>query len=124
MVDRRTKVSAFILYFDTFFTASGNPVPPETEVEIIREDEAVVAEVWPLGGRPPPQRRASQHKRKEKSTDELATQNPVEGKEGKQAVKMDAVTSFSTSPKSIPTHWKQTLFLLKEPFVIDEGMHL
>ncbi|KAF5393730.1 hypothetical protein D9757_000259 [Collybiopsis confluens] len=123
-VDRRTKVSAFILYFDIFFTASGNPVPPETEVAITGEDEAVFAEVWPLGGRPPPQRRASQRRRKEKSTDELASQNlqkPAEGKDGKQTVKTDTVTSFSTSPKSIPTHWKQTLFLLKEPFVIDEG---
>ncbi|KAJ3932707.1 MAG: S-adenosyl-L-methionine-dependent methyltransferase [Lentinula lateritia] len=110
-VDRRTKVTAFILYFDTFFTASGNPVAPEKEVDVIQENDAVVAEVWPLGGRPAPQRRMSQHHKKEKSVD----------KSTGDATKTDVVTSFSTGPKSIPTHWKQTLFLLKEPFVVDEG---
>ncbi|KIK65562.1 hypothetical protein GYMLUDRAFT_70665 [Collybiopsis luxurians FD-317 M1] len=120
-VDRRTKVSAFILYFDTFFTASGNPVPPETEVEVVREDEVVVAEVWPLGGRSPPQRRASQHNKKEKSADKVKAEKSAEEGKEKDAVKVDAVISFSTGPKSIPTHWKQTLFLLKEPFLVDEG---
>ncbi|KAJ3735931.1 S-adenosyl-L-methionine-dependent methyltransferase [Lentinula guzmanii] len=108
-VDRRTKVTAFILYFDTFFTASGNPVAPETEVQIIHENEAVIAEVWPLGGRPAPQRRMSHQHKKGKSL------------EGGEVAKAEVVTSFSTGPKSIPTHWKQTLFLLKEPFMVDEG---
>ncbi|KAJ3759216.1 S-adenosyl-L-methionine-dependent methyltransferase [Lentinula raphanica] len=107
--DRRTKVTAFILYFDTFFTTSGNPVAPETEVQIIQENEAVLAEVWPLGGRPAPQRRMSQHHKKAKS------------QEDGELTKADVVTSFSTGPNSISTHWKQTLFLLKEPFVVDEG---
>jgi len=31
------------------------------------------------------------------------------------------ITSFSTGPKSTPTHWKQTLFLLREPLVVVEG---
>ncbi|KAJ4482476.1 S-adenosyl-L-methionine-dependent methyltransferase [Lentinula aciculospora] len=108
-VNRRTKVTAFILYFDTFFTASGNPVSPETEVEVIQENDAVLAEVWPLGGRPAPQRRMSQHHKKDNSL------------ESRDFTRAEAVTSFSTGPQSIPTHWKQTLFLLKEPFVIDEG---
>ncbi|KAF9068611.1 S-adenosyl-L-methionine-dependent methyltransferase [Rhodocollybia butyracea] len=103
-VDRRSKVTAFILYFDTFFTASGNPVSPETEVQVVGKDEAVVAEVWPLGGRHGPQRRMSQRAKKD----------PVESE-------LPKVTSFSTGPKSIPTHWKQTLFLVKEPFIVDEG---
>lgn len=88
-VDRRTKVTAFILYFDTFFTASGNPVAPEKEVDVIQENDAVVAEVWPLGGRPAPQRRMSQHHKKEKSVD----------KSTGDATKTDVVTSFSTGPK-------------------------
>ena len=29
--------------------------------------------------------------------------------------------SFTTGPESEPTHWKQTLFLLKEPIVVQEG---
>ena len=33
----------------------------------------------------------------------------------------EKVRSFSTGPRSTPTHWKQTLFLLREPIVVDEG---
>ncbi|KAF8194371.1 arginine N-methyltransferase 3 [Mycena galopus ATCC 62051] len=97
-VERRTKVNSFILYFDTFFTADGHPVPEGTEVKVIRESDPVVAEVWPVGNRPAPQRRASSGV----------------GESAK-------ITSFSTGPQSIPTHWKQTLFLLREPFIINEG---
>ncbi len=96
-VERRTKVTAFILYFDTFFTMTGKPVSPSTQVKVIRENEVVLAEVWPVGGKPNAQRRPSQGTEKEK------------------------VTSFSTGPQSIPTHWKQTIFLLREPFVVEEG---
>src|ERR1700675_1733675 len=32
--ERRTKVYTFILYFDTFFTVTGDPVPPDTAVHI------------------------------------------------------------------------------------------
>ncbi|KAJ6455461.1 protein arginine N-methyltransferase [Mycena sanguinolenta] len=100
-VERRTKVNSFILYFDTFFTANGRPVPEGTEVKVIREGDPVVAEVWPVGGRPAPQRRTS-------------------SSFGKQ-LEAPKITSFSTGPQSIPTHWKQTLFLLREPFIINEG---
>jgi len=98
-VERRTKVNSFILYFDTFFTVDGKPVPDGTEVKVIRENDAVLAEVWPVGGRPAPQRRVT-------SGGKLETPK---------------ITSFSTGPQSIPTHWKQTLFLLREPIVIEEG---
>ncbi|KAF7365651.1 Protein arginine N-methyltransferase 3 [Mycena venus] len=101
-VERRTKVNAFILYFDTFFAADGRPVPEGTEVKIVREGDPVLAEVWPVGGRPAPQRRVSSG-------------------HGKGSGEGPKITSFSTSPQSIPTHWKQTLFLLREPFVVSEG---
>ncbi|KAH6912597.1 arginine N-methyltransferase 3 [Coprinopsis sp. MPI-PUGE-AT-0042] len=94
---KRTKINSLILYFDTFFTTSGNPVPPETEVKVIKEGEAVLAELWPVGGKPAPQRRQSLSSKKEK------------------------ITSFSTGPQSSPTHWKQALFMLKEPFWASEG---
>ncbi|KAG7444182.1 S-adenosyl-L-methionine-dependent methyltransferase [Guyanagaster necrorhizus] len=95
--ERRTKVTAFVLYFDTFFTKTGKPVSPSTQVKVVKDDEVVLAEVWPVGGKPPPQRRPSQGADREK------------------------VTSFSTGPQSIPTHWKQTIFLLREPIVVEEG---
>jgi len=99
--ERRTKVNSFILYFDTFFAADGQPVPEGTEVKVIRESDPVLAEVWPVGGRPAPQRRVSSNV-------------------GKQS-EAPKITSFSTGPQSIPTHWKQTLFLLREPIVVTEG---
>ncbi|KAF9019946.1 S-adenosyl-L-methionine-dependent methyltransferase [Hymenopellis radicata] len=99
-VERRTKVTAFILYFDTFFTMTGKPVSPNTQVKVIKENEVVLAEVWPVGGKPNAQRRPSQGTEKEK------------------------VTSFSTGPQSIPTHWKQTIFLVREPFVVEEGAEI
>jgi len=98
--ERKTKVTALILYFDTFFTTTGKPIHPTTQVKVIKDGDAVLAEIWPVGGKRPAQRRASQ--------------SSVKDSIGK-------VTSFSTGPKSIPTHWKQTLFLLKEPIVVDEG---
>ncbi|KII88239.1 hypothetical protein PLICRDRAFT_161146 [Plicaturopsis crispa FD-325 SS-3] len=98
--ERRTKVHALVLYFDTFFTTTGDPVPPSKEVEVIKDRDVVVAEVWPVGNKPAPQRRQSQG----------------EGLKG-----MEKVTSFSTGPQSIPTHWKQTIFLLREPIIVEEG---
>lgn len=100
--DRRTNVRSFILYFDTFFSSIGEPVPEGTKVTFVKEGDVALAEVWPVGGKPAPQRRASHG----------------EGLGGKPKTK---ITSFSTGPKSVPTHWKQTLFLLREPIAIDAG---
>ncbi|KAG5645450.1 hypothetical protein DXG03_005999 [Asterophora parasitica] len=96
-VERRTKINAFILYFDTFFTVSGHPVSQNTEVKVVKEGDVVLAEIWPAGGKAAPQRRKS------------------------LTADKDAVTSFSTGPQSLPTHWKQTLFLLREPISVAEG---
>jgi protein arginine N-methyltransferase 3 len=96
-VERRTKINAFILYFDTFFTITGHPIPPGADVKVIKEGDVVLAEVWPVGGKPAPKRRQS------------------------HGFDKDTVTSFSTGPQSMPTHWKQTLFLLREPISVAEG---
>ena len=101
-IDRRTKIKAFVLYFDTFFSSTGEPIPEDTKVTIVKEGEVALAEVWPVGGKPAPQRRASLG----------------EGLKRKARAK---ITSFSTGPKSVPTHWKQTVFLLREPMTLDEG---
>ncbi|KAG7088874.1 hypothetical protein E1B28_012824 [Marasmius oreades] len=119
-VERRTKVTSFILYFDTFFTASGAPVPPDTEPQIVGVGQAQVAEVWPVGGKAPPQRRASQQLEERKM--ERRKTEEESGLRSKEKEKpSEVVTSFSTGPKSVPTHWKQTIFLLKEPFIVNEG---
>ncbi|TRM62093.1 S-adenosyl-L-methionine-dependent methyltransferase [Schizophyllum amplum] len=95
--DRRSKVRCLCLYFDTFFTASGAPIKEGTAVSIIKNEDPQLAEVWPVGGKPAPKRRASSNAEKEKDT------------------------SFSTGPRSIPTHWKQTLLFLREPITVSEG---
>lgn len=95
--EKRSKVTALVLYFDVFFNPSGQEVPEGTKVQIIKEGEAVVAEFWPVGGKPAARRRQS------------------------IAKDIGGVTSFSTGPQSIPTHWKQTLFVLREPFWVTEG---
>lgn len=102
---KRTKIRAFVLYFDTFFTTTGEPVPPEVPVKVTKEGDVTLAEVWPVGGKPPPQRRAS-------------VGPGLKQKEDRR------VTSFSTGPQSLPTHWKQTIFLLREPIQADDGAHL
>ncbi|KZT08853.1 S-adenosyl-L-methionine-dependent methyltransferase [Laetiporus sulphureus 93-53] len=102
IADRCTKVHALLVYFDVFFAEDGQPVPPDTEAYVVCEGDPVLAEVWPLGGRPHPSRRMSSG----------------EGLRGKVRPK---VTNFSTSPQSMPTHWKQTIFLLRDPITVHEG---
>lgn len=99
---KRTKIHAFVLYFDTFFTTTGEPVLPEVPVRVTKEGDVTLAEVWPVGGKAPPQRRAS-------------TGPGLKQKEDKR------VTSFSTGPRSQPTHWKQTIFLLRDPIHAEDG---
>jgi hypothetical protein len=99
-----TKIHAFVLYFDTFFT-TGDAVPPSVPVKVTKEGDVTLAEVCPVGGKPPPQRRAS-------------TGAGLKQKEDRM------VTSFSTRPDGQPTHWKQTVFLLSEPIPAEEGTFL
>jgi len=98
---KRTKIHTFVLYFDTFFSPLGMPISPSTKVKTAHEGTPIVAEVWPLGGRFQPKRRASQG----------GSKTPGE----------ERITSFSTGPESAPTHWKQTIFLLHEPIRAHEG---
>jgi type I protein arginine methyltransferase len=95
--DRRTKVHALVLYFDTFFEATGSPISSDTPVRITRDGGGELAEVWPIGRRPSVPRR--QHVKNKHNT-----------------------ISFSTGPRSVPTHWKHTIFLLREPIMVTEGM--
>ncbi|EJF55863.1 protein arginine N-methyltransferase [Dichomitus squalens] len=98
--ERRIKVHAFVLYFDTFFTNTGAPIPDDVEAYVIHEGDPILAEVWPLGGRPYQGRR-------------MSTGGGLTGR--------PKVTSFSTGPASMPTHWKQTIFFLREPISVADG---
>lgn len=63
-------------------------------MQLVRDGEPALAEVWQVPGKV---------KRKESMSER--------GKD----------VSFSTGPQSAPTHWKHTLFLLREPITADEG---
>jgi hypothetical protein len=39
-----------------------------------------------------------------------------------EGLKKEKFTSFTTGPDSVPTHWKQTVFLLREPISAQEGV--
>ncbi|KAH9073434.1 S-adenosyl-L-methionine-dependent methyltransferase [Lactarius deliciosus] len=67
----------------------------DTVVHVTR-DGSELAEVWPVGRRLSVPRRQS-----------------VKSRQG--------IVSFSTGPRSAPTHWKHTIFLLREPIVVTEG---
>ncbi|KAF8121227.1 S-adenosyl-L-methionine-dependent methyltransferase [Boletus edulis] len=98
----RTKIHALVLYFDTFFTTTGVHLPPDVPVRIIKDGDVTLAEVWPIAGKPPPKRRAS-------------LSPGLKEREEKRVI------SFSTGPTSQPTHWMQTIFLLKDPILAEEG---
>lgn len=117
-------------------------IAKEEEVYLVREGDAVLAEVWPVGGKKASVKRrrssgGSSLKRKESTAEGEAedadkskeTLDKVKEEQEQEKEKMDAedkerkekITSFSTGPESIPTHWKQTVFLLKEPIGVEEG---
>jgi len=100
------KVHCFLLYFDAFFTTKRDPVERDKEVKLVREGEAIIAEVWQVGHRDAGG--ATGHDRK------LERRKSSFEAKGKP-------TSFSTGPLSIPTHWKQTILMLREPIHIEEG---
>ncbi|KZV96499.1 S-adenosyl-L-methionine-dependent methyltransferase [Exidia glandulosa HHB12029] len=98
-----TKVRALVLYFDVFFATDREPTPRDAEVQIVSPDEPQVAEVWsiPAG-------------RSEVKSPSLQRRKSSVDPRGRP-------TSFSTGPQSVPTHWKQTVFLLREPINVQPG---
>ncbi|KAH8104934.1 S-adenosyl-L-methionine-dependent methyltransferase [Phellopilus nigrolimitatus] len=110
---RHTVAHALLLYFDAFFSMDGAQVSPETQAHASREGEAILAEVWRVGS--PSRRRSPSAPPSPARAERLRRASSVKTKE-KVTVK-----SFTTGPQSIPTHWKQTLFLLREPIVVHNG---
>ncbi|KAF8595869.1 S-adenosyl-L-methionine-dependent methyltransferase [Ceratobasidium sp. AG-I] len=110
---RPGKAHALLLYFDTWFTTDGTDVPQDAEVTIAKgEGDVVTADVLQITPRPDlvARRKSSMGPMRKMSIDE--SHGPV--KEGKEV-------SFSTGPGSMPTHWKQTLFLFRTPLDVKEG---
>lgn len=128
---RRTVAHAFILYFDAFFTPDGSQVSQNTRATVAGGDGTnenavpVVAEVWRPGS-PSRARSPSVGAQSDSGMDRASSPTRREKMRRRQSsVKLRRAQakgqSFTTGPESEPTHWKQTLFLLKEPIVIQEG---
>ncbi|KAG8736554.1 hypothetical protein FRC10_009195 [Ceratobasidium sp. 414] len=113
---RPGKAHAFLLYFDTWFTTDGADVPRDAEVTITKgEGEVVTTDVLQINARPDlVARRKSSMGPMRKMSVSADDVPPTPIREGKEV-------SFSTGPGSMPTHWKQTLFLLRTPVDVKEG---
>ncbi|KIO25717.1 hypothetical protein M407DRAFT_75351 [Tulasnella calospora MUT 4182] len=98
---RSGELNSFIVYFDTFFTTDGKDLDVDAKVELHK------APIPPVGILSPPVRRPSLRARSA-SRRESTTGLPKS-------------VSFSTGPRSMPTHWKQTVFLLREPIRVRKG---
>ena len=107
---------AFLLYFDVFFTVDGIPILPKQHVRVIKDEDAILAEVWRVGGDQKPRRSLSRSLSRRASEKQTA--------DAEKQRKEKETMSFSTGPQSVPTHWKQTLFLLREPIMLEEGEFL
>ena len=135
--EKKKKLTAFVVYFDTFFTPSGSPISAGTKVKNVTEDDPVLMDIWQVGSlatRRGIQRRKSSASRGRRSLSRKSSSNETETLTRRvDSPERDAcngteeeherITSFSTSPFSIPTHWKQTLFLLREGEgdILEEG---
>ena len=102
-------VRCFILYFDTWFIPDGSDIPPGAEVTVVDPNGTLVptAEYLQIGA---PKAGAPLNPTKSPSLQRRPSNK-----------KKPTVVSFSTGPNSFPTHWKQTVFLLKSPFRVIEG---
>lgn len=116
---RRTVAHAFILYFDCFFRADGSQVLTSANAAAVRDGEPVLAEVWRPGSST--SRPASPTRTRSPSTPRSPVRETRLRRASSVKMKAEEGTSFTTGPESLPTHWKQTLFLLKEPIVVSEG---
>ncbi|PAV16987.1 S-adenosyl-L-methionine-dependent methyltransferase [Pyrrhoderma noxium] len=116
---RRTVAHAFILYFDCFFRADGSQVLTSASAAAVRDGEPVLAEVWRPGSST--SRPASPTRTRSPSTPRSPVRETRLRRASSVKMKAEEGTSFTTGPESLPTHWKQTLFLLKEPIVVSEG---
>jgi hypothetical protein len=119
----RVYARAFVLWFDTFFSLRGEMVPAETPAKV-HPDNVDVGDVIKLRRR----KTISEKRRGGLRSNSLvgAEGQPSEvGSPPTVTVQEEPIEereeSFSTGPSSKETHWKQVVFLLKEPIELDRG---
>lgn len=105
---RATQVNGFISWFDTWFTPTGRPFPSGGRTEMSGGEELPDLPVC---------------------ESEVPKEQDIRGLDVKGSSIVDTTTdeqggetvSFTTGPHGLETHWKQTLFVLKEPVDVVEG---
>ena len=133
---RRMVARAFILYFDAFFSPTGEQVSPNVSAQAAKDGEVILAEVWRVGRNRSLSRTASPERVRARSPDvdavSVSPTSPLQHRRGglrrassyrvkEKEDPRNGIKSFTTGPESVPTHWKQTLFLLREPITVHEG---
>lgn len=107
---KRTTVHGFLSWFDTWFMPSKEPVPTNGRPELKGGER--------LEGLPPvtviPPVDADVPALALKRDQVVEEQDVPESQRGE-------VVSFTTGPEGLETHWKQTVFLLKEPLEVEQG---
>lgn len=124
-VERDCTIQAFVSWFDTWFTPDGKPVPgrraknesSDDDHDDDDDDDSQIAPGKTLEGLPP-----------------VSTTCPEESEVRGLQLSRDSIVpkssdiesrgttiSFTTSPFGPETHWKQTLFVLKEPIEAKKG---
>lgn len=109
-VDKATSIRAFVSWFDTWFTPDGLPVPSEGRKDMLGGQL--------LDGLPEVITKCPEEK-------DIRGLDLTKGSIVSKATDMNEANgetvSFTTGPKGIETHWKQTLFVLKEPLEVEKG---
>lgn len=147
--NHRTYATAFVLWFDTFFHPTGQQYPPEIPCKVHTSGDGD----WETGDvlklRPSHKRRKTLESKEAPNVSNLVdpdqtTTEPQSiikpssvgkidsplaqmhgpGTAGEELAPETREESFTTGPHGTPTHWKQTVFLLKTPIEIRRGTEI
>lgn len=109
-IKQSCSLQAFVSWFDTWFTPDGLPIPQSGRKDMQggeKLDALVDVETTC------PKEEDVRGLNLEKGT---IIQRSTDINEGK-----GEIVSFTTGPQGLETHWKQTLFVLKEPIEVEKG---
>ena len=129
--------------FDTFFHPSGQQYSPNVACKVHTGEgdweQGDVLKLRPsLKRKKTSERMVEEEKKKARSSKSTTMETPPETKPNPETITVVVVgssplttddpleiesreESFTTGPHGIPTHWKQTVFLLKTPIEIQNG---
>lgn len=113
---KAVEIQAFASWFDTWFTTDGCPHPPPGQQGDMKGGQK-------LEGLPPVEVRCPGEAEVRGLTD-LRRDAIVARASDSQEHKAGETVSFTTGPQGLATHWKQTLFVLKEPILAKPGARI